>query len=234
MNPRAIACLTSMVVAAVSLSVLPASGASATRKADVALARKALIVKSDLPMGWTTSPNGGNAEKNLGVPQMLACLGLPASFVNYNPPEADSPTFNNDALGQSVDDSIDVFANEKIAMEAFDLYGSSNSSKCVAQAFNSPSVRAVFARGIGSGAKVGTGTVTELAKPVASNLSNALELRLPFTYKGQHFELVSLDIVIMSKSRKVGAELVLTGPLQSQFSSSLVKHIESVTTQRLG
>jgi hypothetical protein len=234
MKQRAIVSLIAIVGVAVALMSLPASGVSSTRKAEVALARKALIVKSDFPSAWTTSSNGGNANKNLGVAQMLACLGMPASFVNYNPPEADSPTFNDNALGLTVDDSVDIFSSVKVAMEVFDLYGSPNSAKCVARAFNSTSVKAVFARGIGSGAKMGVGTVTALAKPVASNESNALELRLPFTYKGQQYVLESVDIVILSKSRTEGAELVLSGPSGSQLSPSLVKHIESVTVQRLG
>ena len=86
MQRRSALYLLSVMAVAVALLGLPASAASASRKADVALARKALIVRSDFPSGWTTSSNGGNANKNLGVPQMLACLGFPASLVNLNPP----------------------------------------------------------------------------------------------------------------------------------------------------
>jgi hypothetical protein len=226
--------LLSVMAVAVALLGLPASAASASRKTDVALARKALIVRSDFPSGWTTSSNGGNANKNLGVPQMLACLGFPASLVNLNPPEADSPTFNQNSLGQSVDDSVDVFPTLKIATEELKIYGSPDSAKCVAQAFDTPSVKAVFARELGKGSKIGSASVTALPPPVASNESTELELRMPFTYKGTHFVLASLDIVIMSKSGTEGSAMVFSTPAQSPFSTSLVKHLESVTVQRLG
>jgi hypothetical protein len=224
----------SAVAMTVVLLVLPASAASGTRKADVALARKALIVKSDFPKGWTTSSNGGNANKNLGVPQMLACLGLPASYVDLNPPEADSPTFNQNSVGQSVDDSVDVFPSVKVADEALKLYGSPDSAKCVARAFDSASVKAVFERGIGSGSRVGNATVIALPRPVATNTSTALELRLPFTYKGEHFVLASLEVIIMARSGIEGSQLTFSNPAGSPFSSALEKHLESVTVQRLG
>jgi hypothetical protein len=231
---RTVLVLMSATAVTVALLGLPASGASASRKADVALARKALIVKSDFPKGWTTSSNGGNTNKNLGVPQMLACLGLPASIVNLNPPEADSPTFNQNSLGQSVDDSVDVFPSVKVADEELAIYGSTDSAKCVAQAFDSASVKAVFARQLGTGSKVGNATVISLAKPVATNNSLALELRIPFTYKGEHFILASLNVIIMAKSGVEGSELVFSNPSTSPFSATLVKHLESVTVQRLG
>jgi hypothetical protein len=219
---------------AVTVSGLPASGVSASRKADVALARKALIVKSDFPKGWTTSPNGGSAGNNLGASQIATCLGLPPAVVKYNAPEADSPTFNFNSLGQSVDDSVDVFPNPTIAMQQFNIYGSPESAICVAKAANTPSVKAIFERGFGGGAKIGTIVVDALPRTVAGNESAALEFRLPFTYKGEHLLFVSLIVVIMSTSKSEGAQMTISYLAQSPIATTLIRHLESVTIERLG
>jgi hypothetical protein len=224
------------VLAAFMIMVSMFSGAvSATttsRKADVALARKALVVLSDFPSGWTTTPYS-NSGGSPGLKQIAACLHVPVSVVNYNAPEADSPNFNDTALDLQVQDSVDVFPNLKIATQQFDLL-SGKSLGCVAEVFNTPAMKAQFSRAIGKGSKVGTITVSALPSPAPGNESNAFVMRVPTTYRGVTLTAVIETATIMAKSKTEGAQLTITYTSLSKIPASLVSHLEAVTVERLG
>ncbi len=227
--------LTAMAVVAVSLMGLPASATTASRKADVALARKALIVKSDFPSGWTASPSGGNSDSpNIDLSDLAKCLGVAKSVVNYNAPEADSPSFNDNSTGQSVQDEVDVFPSAKIAAQQFESFASSRTPGCIQQFFNEASSKALMAKDVGKGAKVGNSTAVGLATPVASNQSTALKILIPISYKGTKITIVIELVTIMSKSKTEGAQLTIGYPDIEPIASSLVAHLEDVTIQRLG
>jgi hypothetical protein len=224
-----------LVVAAVAILGLPASATSASRKADVALARKALIVKSDLPSGWTASPSGANSGgPNIDLSDLAKCLGVAKSVVNYNAPEADSPSFNDNNTGQSVQDEVDVYPSLKIAAEQFNSFASSRTPGCIQQFFNEASSKILMAKEVGKGAKVGNATAVGLATPVASNQSSALKVQIPITYKGVKLTIVLELVTIMSKSKTEGAQLTIGYPDIEPFAQSLVAHLEAVTVQRLG
>jgi hypothetical protein len=223
-------------VLALSASVLgsPASATSVSRKADVALARKALIVKSDFPKGWTTSASGGGPSTNAEESQAVSCLGLPKSVAKYNPPEADSPSFNDNGLGLTVEDSVDVFPNAKIAAQQYNVYASPRSVGCFQRVFRSAAMKSLLASGVGKGAVVGNTVMISLPAPVTTNESAALEAEIPLTYKGIHIVIDTVIVLIMSKSKTEGAQLTLGNPATSPFPSTLTKHLESLTVQRLG
>jgi hypothetical protein len=210
-----------------------ASATTASRKADVALARKALVMLSDFPSGWTTTPYS-NSGGTPGLTQIAACLHVPKSVVNYNPPEANSPNFNDNALDYQVQDSVDVFPNVKTATKQFELFASSRSLSCFIEVFNSSAIKGSLARDIGKGAKVGTITASELPKPVAGNESNGIVIRVPATYKGVTLTVDIVIVTIMSKSKTEGAQLSFSYSSISTFPASLVTHLETVTATRLG
>lgn len=225
------------VTAAIVITVTMLSGAvsatTASRKADVALARKALVVLSDFPSGWTTTPYS-NSGGSPGLKQVAACLHVPISVVNYNPPEANSPNFNDTVLDLQVQDSIDVFPNVKIATQQFDLFAASKSLSCFLEVFNSPALKAMLTREIGKGSTVGTITGTALPKPVPDNESSSFVIRVPATYKGVTLTVDIETATIMSKSKTEGAQLTFNYSSSSKFPASLVSHLEVVTAQRLG
>jgi len=226
----------SVSAALVITGTLFSTGASATtasRKADVALARKALVVLSDFPSGWTTTPYS-NAGGSPGIKQVAACLHVPVSVVNTNYPEANSPNFNASALDLQVQDSVDVFPNAKIATQQFDLFSAHKSLGCFIQVFNSPSIKALFIREIGKGSTVGTISGRALPKPVPKNDSSSFVISIPATYKGVTLTVDLEIITIMSKSNTEGAQLTFTYSTSSKFPASLVSHLEVVTADRLG
>lgn len=223
------------VTAALAVVVIGFSTAvgAASRKADVALARKALIVRTDFPTGWTASPSGsGNSNGPFTAP-LATCLGVSKAEVNYNPPNANSPTFSENSFGLSVDDEVEVLPSVQVAVAQFNLIGSTRSAHCLAYALNVPSVKAWFQHSMGAGFKIGTATATALARPVTTNQSAALEYQLPFVYKGQKFILSSEVVVILSKSRTEASELSFTSAVGQLFPSSVMTQLEVDTVKRL-
>ncbi|MGB8196202.1 MAG: hypothetical protein WCF25_04255 [Acidimicrobiales bacterium] len=226
--------LSAMAAIVITVTMLGGAGSASTasRKADVALARKALVVLSDFPSGWTTSPYS-NSGSSPGLKQIASCLHVPVSVVNYNAPEADSPYFNETALNLQVQDSVDVFPSVKIATQQFNLL-SGKSLGCVSEVFNSPAVKAMLTREIGKGAKVGTITASALPSPAPDNESNAFLLRVPGTYRGVTLTVEIETVTIMAKSKTEGAQLTFNFSSFSKIPSTLIAHLEAVTVERLG
>jgi hypothetical protein len=230
-RPIVLSVIAAIVIVGTMLSGA-ASANTASRKADVALARKALVVLSDFPSGWTTTPYS-NSGGSPGLKQIAACLHVPVSVVNYNAPEANSPNFNDNALNLQIQDSVDVFPNLKIATQQFDLL-SGKSLGCVIEVFNSPALKALLTREIGKGSKVGTITASALPSPAPGNESNAFVIRVPATYKGVALTADIEIVTIMAKSKTEGAQLTFNYSSFSKFPASLVSHLEAVTVERLG
>ena len=226
--------LSAMAAIVITVAMLGGAGSASTasRKADVALARRALVVLSDFPSGWTTSPYS-NSGGSPGLKQIAACLHIPLSVVNYNPPEAGSPNFNETALNLQVQDSVDVFPNVKIATQQFNLL-SGKSLGCVTEVFNSSAIKAMLTREIGKGAKVGTITASSLPSPAPDNESDAFVIHIPATYRGVTLTVEIETVTIMSKSKTEGAQLNFNYSSFSKVPSSLISHLEAVTVVRLG
>jgi hypothetical protein len=205
-----------------------------SNKAAAAQARRALITRSDFPTGWTTSASGGNSNSNLGAAQISACLKIPEAEVNYNPPTANSPTFNFSDDGFTVNDSVSVFPNKKIAAEQFGIWASPRSVGCVATVFNTSSMKASLDRDLGGGGKIGKVSVAKLAALNLTNESAGMRIHMPFTYKGKSYAMAIAVVVIMSTSTQEGAQLVFDTVLGVPFPASLISHLEAVTAQRLG
>lgn len=224
--------LLSLTAAISLLSFVPVAGATSDKSA-VALAREALITRADFPTGWTTSPSTGSSNSSLGVNQIASCLHVPAAEVNYNPPTANSPTFSDNSEGLQIDDDVNVFPSTAVAEQQFGIYSSPRTPSCLAATFNVASFKASIASGIGGGAKIGTVVAVKAATPKVANESTALQLDIPFTYKAKAYTMTLTMVIIMSSSKKEGAQLVFTSAIGLPFAASLVAHLETVTAQRL-
>jgi hypothetical protein len=233
MQRRTMLAAVPLCIGVFAVSLVPLAGATSNKSA-IALAREALITRADFPTGWTTSSSGGNSNSNLGANQIATCLKVPATVIKYNPPTANSPTFNLSNEGLVINDSASVFPNKKIASEQFGIWGSSRSSACMATVFNTASMKATFDRELGGGGKIGHVTVAKLAALQMANETTGMEIFMPFTYKGKSYTMAIAMVIIMSTSKQEGAQLVFDTVLGVPFPASLISHLEAVTAQRLG
>ena len=75
-------------------------------------ARKALLVLSDMPAGWTTTKNANTGNSTLGDAQLAHCIGVPASLVPVNPPSVNSPGVHRaDQVTMLVEDNVTVYSS---------------------------------------------------------------------------------------------------------------------------
>jgi hypothetical protein len=223
-----------IVGVAITAVVIVAPSGALSNKAAVAEAKKALIVHSDFPTGWTVSPsdNSNNNDNTPGLAQLAACLGVPKSVVNYNPPQAYSPDFDQNKTGLSVYDDVEVFPSVTILNQQFGLYTGAKSPGCLAAAFNTPSVKAELAKSFGAGVTVGTITSSTGPRPAVKDEAAAIGVTIPILYNGTK-ETISVVMVFIVHALR-GAELTFTSASGLPFPAALATHLELVTNQRLG
>jgi hypothetical protein len=220
-----------LLTATMGVAGLAPLATASTRKAAVAEGRKSLLVRSDFPKGWTTSSSSSSGN-NLGNKQLAACLGVPVSEINFNAPTANSPEFDQNSTGLSVNDDVKIFPSVKVANEQFALFASPKSPVCIARAFNSPAVKQQLAKGFGAGMTVGTITATSLKRPSVALKAVALGLNIPIKDNGKTIPVL-MDVAIMVSKEK-GSELLFVSASGLPFPASLEAHLETVVAQRLG
>jgi len=101
------------VISAQFMAVGGATANATQGKTTLALAEKALLVKSDFPKSWTSTKSSNNNSSFPGAAQLARCIGVPESVVTSNPPTAYSPEFDSSNHLLSVDDSVSIYPSAK-------------------------------------------------------------------------------------------------------------------------
>ena len=179
MQHRLACVIVALTISSMALVGMAPIASASSNSLAVAKAKLALIVRTDLPAGWTTSSNGGNSSNTPTQLSLAKCLGTSVSEVNYNPPTANSPEFDQNSDGLSVNDSVSVFPNVKVATEQFDLFNSTRSPACMATWMNSPSMRASFKKGLKAGMNIGVVTAIKVASPPVAAKTIAIKINIP-------------------------------------------------------
>jgi len=205
-----------------------AGAASASTRAELAKAKKALLVLSDMPKAWTASASSGN-EPTPNPAQLARCLGVPLSVINDNPPAVSSRTFNSKQDLQTVEDQIQVFPTAKAAQADLAVAANRKAPKCFTTAFNSPASRSQLESSFGSNAALGTLVVTRT--PVSDYGPHTVNITIyfPVTTNG-----VAINIEIAEVGFVKGNEeqlLTLTS-VQSPFPVSLSRHLTALADER--
>jgi hypothetical protein len=200
-----------------------------SKKQAVAEARSVLLVRADFPTGWTTSANSDSGSIP-GLGKMASCLNVPTKLLSYNPPGANSPTFNQNSLALSVADDVEVFPSATVATEQFNVWSSTKMPACLAAFFNSPAARKSLEQSIGAGAKVGTATVTFEASPHVGGKATAMLIEIPTSYRKVSLK-ISLSIVTIF-TKAIGSQLTFTSAFGA-FPSALQVNLEDVAAQKL-
>jgi hypothetical protein len=174
------------------------SVASASASGSAAQAKKSLLLASDLPVGWTTSPSSSNNSFPLAhAKTMASCIGLPVSVLTDNSPSASSPEFDSMNQALSVDDQVTVYRSAQVAKAQLASIESKRTPACFATLMNDTD-KSSMASSIGKGTKIGKivvtrdhanygpGTAGLIMKIPVSTSSDALTVKseLVFAVKG--------------------------------------------------
>jgi len=223
----AVALLTGLVTAAMA----GAAGASGSSKAgaEVAKAKKSLIVLKDLPKGWTSTKSSNDNSSFPGSTQLAACLGVPASVINDNPPTANSPTFDSANQLMTVNDSIAVSPTTKSAKADYQSLANTKTPRCLTTVLNG-AAKASLTSEFGSGATIGTIDVTRSPASDFSGHSANFTAYLPVTVQEQ---TLNVQLTVVDYLKGVDNETVTFSAVDSPFPSALAKRLTGLAVQRL-
>jgi hypothetical protein len=207
------------------------AGAGASAASSRAQAKKLLLTLSDMPKGWKKEKgSGGGGSSNFpGASQLASCIGVPASLITSNPPEADSPYYENKSGSLEVQDSVSVFPSAKTATADFNALANAKTPACMTTLMNG-SFKAQILASAGKGATLGTITVTRADPANFASGTTGMVMSLPITEQG-----VSLTAVITAVyyvKGKFGQQIDFNsyGPA---FPTSLAKSLTTTALHRL-
>jgi hypothetical protein len=207
-------------IIAVALVVGTASLAGASTASQRAQARKALLVLSDLPKGWTSTPSTNTGSGNFtGAPQLASCIGVPTQLIQNTPPQVDSPQFQTKSGSGNVQNTISIYPSAKYAQEEFAALSSKKTPGCITALLN--------AAGSGSGAS-GTTSVKRLASPKGT-AAFAIDASVASQARSTPIHLELLYFI----HGQLGDALDLTSVGSTPPSHSLAQHLLSVAQRRL-
>jgi hypothetical protein len=226
------------VVAALGIAFVAtggaAAGASQSSSAQLTQAKKALLVHSDFPSGWTvqgsvTTSAGGGSSTFPGGAQLASCLGVKESLIDVNTPSANSPTFHTKGGVDSVVDSISVFASTKLADQANAAISSPKVPACMTTVFQGPARQSI----VGSaGQGVTIGTISVAAVPHSELPSHASGFTMSFPAVDDGVTVNSAISVISVVRGKTGSQLTFES-VGKTFPASLERHLVSVASGRI-
>jgi len=207
-------------IIAVALTVGGASLAGASTTSQNAQARKALLVLSDLPKGWTSTPSTNTGGDNFSsAPQLASCIGVPTQLIQNTPPEVDSPQFQAKGGGDAVQNTISIYPSAKYAQEEYTALSSKKTPGCITALLNGAES--------GSGAS-GTTSVKRLASPKGTA---AFALDTGVAAQGRSTP-TRLELLYFTHGR-FGDALDLVSVGSTPLSHALGQHLLSVARSRL-
>ena len=153
----------------------------------------------------------------------------PSSLITSNPPEADSPYYENKSGSLEVQDSVSVFPSAKAAQSDYDALANAKTPACMSTLMNG-AFKAQILASAGKGATLGTITVSRADPAGFANGSTGLVMSLPISEQG--VSLTAVITTIYYIKGKFGQQINLNsyGPA---FPTSLAQSLTATALHRL-
>jgi hypothetical protein len=207
------------------------TGAGASTASNKAQAKKLLLVLADMPKGWKKEKgSGGSGSSSLpGATLLASCIGVPSTLISSNPPEVDSPYYENKSGSLEVQDSVSVFPSAKAAASAYNALANAKTPACMTTLMNG-SFKAQILGSAGKGATLGTITVTRADPADFAPSSTGLVMSLPISDQG--VSLTAILTVVYYIKGKLGQQIDFDayGPT---FPTSLAETLSATALHRL-
>jgi hypothetical protein len=190
-----------------------------------AQAKQALLVKSDLPKGWTAPKGTGNQNALPPSSQLAQCSGIALSLLEENPPQVFSPDFASKDQSLEVDDIVSEFSSVADAKAQFAAMANPKTSGCLNQLATTD--KSLFLGAVPKGTTVGAVTITP--GPTIAGTASFMT-HIPISTEGISITATSTEVVFVHG--RLGQMLTFYGygPL---FPASLERHLVSVAQHRL-
>jgi hypothetical protein len=211
------------------LPVTRAAAAGSHGAAQMAQAKKALLVLKDLPKGWTSSKSSNSNSPTPGADQLAQCLGVPVSEVNNNAPTVYSPEFDSKNKLETVDDNVSIYASAKAARANFATATNPKATNCMRANVNGPGKSALDSS-FGSGASVGSITVTRTPSRDYAPHSANLTIFFPVTVNEVTLNVEIIEVGYLKGNEQQTLTFV---SVETPFPTALARHLTTVASGRL-
>jgi hypothetical protein len=214
---------------AMAMMTATPGAAMAHPSSSLAQARKALLVTSDMPSGWTSTKSSNDNSSFPGAAQLASCLGISSSIINDNPPTVNSPEFDSKNQLQSVNDSVSVYPSAKDAQADHASLANPKTPSCLTQVLNGPA-RSALESEVGSDATLGTILVSRSPASEFATGSANFTAFMPVTVHGV---TLNLELMVVDYVKGQDEQTVVFTSVQSPFPASLARHLTTVARGRL-
>ena len=210
---------------------LPPGGAGASASATArqqAQARKALLVLSDMPSGWTKTKAPNNSTTP-GAAQLARCIGVAKSLIAENPPSVTSPQFQNRGATLIVNDNVSIFPSAKNAAQEFASIANAKTPGCLTTLASGP-LKAKMLGGIPKGVTVGAVLVSPIDAATFGAGTTGYSMSVPVTTNGVTVNLTVTQVFAVKG--RLGQQVSFTS-VGSPFSIGLEQHLSAVAVAGL-
>ncbi len=203
---------------------------SARTRAELAQAKKSLLVLSDMPKTWTASTSSNNSSPTPDATELASCLGVPLKEIDDTPPTVSSKAFNSKEDLETVQDSIEVFPTATAAQADLAVASNRKAPKCFTEAFNSVDARSQLASAFGGNAAIGKLEVTRTPTSDYAPHTVNITIYFPVTSNGVAINLEIVEVGFVKGNEE--QQIVLTS-VQGPISPSLSRRLTSLAEARL-
>jgi len=211
------------------LGAVAAPAGASSGSGSLAQARKALLVLSDLPAGWTTGKNTNNGNNNVGDTQLAHCIGVATSLIAENPPSVNSPQFEDTQGTLIVNDNVTIFPSAKNAAAEFAIGANPKTPGCMT-ALASGSLKAKLFGKTPKGVSIGAPLVSAIDPTAFGPGVTGYSLSVPVVTHGVTVNLTITQLVAVKG--RLGQQVTFTA-VGVPFSIALEQHVMSVAAGRL-
>jgi hypothetical protein len=215
------------MVSALGIAVTPVPAGAATH-AQLAQARKALLVLNDMPSGWTKTKAPNNSS-TVGDAQLARCIGVPRSLITENPPSVNSPEFDNSQGALTVNDNVTVFPSVKNAAKELATVANPKTPGCMTSLATGPLKSKLLGK-TPKGVTFGTPLVSAIDPTTFGAGTAGYSMSMPVTSHGVTLNLTVTQVFAVKG--RLGHQITYTS-VGVPFSIALEQHLTSVAVGRL-
>jgi hypothetical protein len=192
-----------------------------------------LLGLSAMPKGWKTEKGTGGSGGSSAFPgasQLASCVGAPAQLITANPPEINSPYYENKGGTLEVQDTVTVFPSAKKAKAEYAVVSNTHTPTCLSSIVNGPAFKSQLATASGKDATIGTITVAKLGTANFAPGVTSVQLSIPITYQGLTITARLTEVFFVKGD--LGQQITFNA-YDTTFPASLSRRLTALATSRL-
>jgi hypothetical protein len=210
----------------------------AVTSSEWAQAKKALLVLSDMPKGWSSAKSiitgsyygagRSSSVENSTNSTLASCIGDTAVF-DQTPPSITSPQFQNKDQSFRINDDVSVFPSAKNASQELGVFANPKTPECLNTIYKGP----LGSKLLGpppKGVTYGTQSVTGLNHGGFASQVAGFVVSLPFISQGVTMRETTTYVLFIKGTL---GQAISFSSIGVSFPASIMRHVTSVARQRL-